>query len=39
MYFLAYLVAKRQARASFPSTLELAIPMEIALGIIPSEAY
>ena len=39
MYFLAYLVASRHATASFPSTLILAIPIDMALGITPSEAY
>lgn len=29
----------KQAKASLPSTLVLAIPIEIALGMIPSEAY
>lgn len=39
MYFLANLVASKQARVSFPSTLVLAIPVEMDLGMIPSEAY
>jgi hypothetical protein len=39
MYSLANLVASRQANASLPSTLVLAIPNEIALGITPSEMY
>ncbi len=39
IYFLAFLVAYKTAKASLPSTLVLAIPKAIALGIIPSEAY
>lgn len=32
-------MAERTARASLPSTLEDAIPKEMALGITPSETY
>jgi len=39
IYSLAYFVAERHARVSFPSTLVLAIPNEIALGMMPSDAY
>lgn len=39
IYYLANLVAVKHARVSLPSTLVLAIPMAIALGTIPSDAY
>lgn len=39
MYYRAFLVTSRTANASLPSTLVLAIPKEMALGITPSEAY
>jgi len=39
MYYLALRVTYKQAKASLPSTLVEAIPIEIALGMIPSEAY
>jgi hypothetical protein len=39
IYSRALLVASQHAKASLPSTLVLAIPIEIALGMIPSEAY
>lgn len=32
-------MASKQAKASFPSTLVLAIPVPIALGMTPSETY
>lgn len=32
-------MAVKQANVSFPSTLVLAIPIDIARGMIPSEAY
>jgi hypothetical protein len=39
IYYLANLVASKQANVSLPSTLVLAIPRDIALGIIPSDTY
>jgi len=39
MYYLARLVTYKHANASLPSTLVEAIPIEIARGMIPSEAY
>jgi hypothetical protein len=39
IYSLARLVTYKQANASLPSTRVDAIPIDIALGIIPSDAY
>lgn len=39
MYYLARLVTSNTANASLPSTRVLAIPIDIARGITPSDAY
>lgn len=39
IYYLANFVAYKQAKASFPSTLNPAIPEDNTRGIIPSDAY